>query len=350
MKFTWTLTVLTALCLTGEVTAQPIIPPEKMEKIDKHNAPRPYTRGNPEFSCAFATDYVGSDIPRRFFIELNLPSKEYPELKLLFDKSKVKYLDQRTLDTAFLPNGKKAPKRRNIRRFYFETLQGVSGKTEISFQHGNSAVTVPFVIWNYEDLRRPKLVNGEIFPRRWPLNRRVEKLKPPVATHKIGGQKPLKMLLDNRFSNKDRYDTGKYSMEEIWQIAPDAGMAPRAMFASPDPIYGDRAFKAGGAFFPYKILAGEPGKVNQWYIISPVDGRRIPDNNLAAGDYSSGKWIDDGFNGIEVNGRIYRYVSQWAWWRGQYIYDLAETLADNFLRTGDTHYLDLALTAFAELP
>ncbi len=108
MKFTWTLTVLTALCLTGEVTAQPIIPPEKMEKIDKHNAPRPYTRGNPEFSCAFATDYVGSDIPRRFFIELNLPSKEYPELKLLFDKSKVKYLDQRTLDTAFLPNGKKS--------------------------------------------------------------------------------------------------------------------------------------------------------------------------------------------------------------------------------------------------
>ena len=62
MKFPWTLTVLTAVCLTGEVTSRPIVSPGKMEKINRHNVPRPYTNGTPEFSCAFATDYVGSDL------------------------------------------------------------------------------------------------------------------------------------------------------------------------------------------------------------------------------------------------------------------------------------------------
>lgn len=323
--------------------------PKPIEVINEKNAPKPFTKGKPDFSCSFATDYVGSDIPRRFFIELELPKADYPELEVAYDKNKVKMLDKRSLETNFLPNGKKAGKPRQVRRFYFETIAGNSGKTEISFANANGVVVVPFVIWNYEDLRSPKIVKNLELPRRYPMNGRIEELKPQVVRPKLGRDTPKKFTAEKRATNKDAYDTGAYTLEEIWQLAPDGGMSPRVQTGEPDPIHGNEVFKVGGAFYPYKQLVGAPGNVNEWFLISPVDGRKIPDNDLAKGDYSSGKWIDDGFNGIEIDGQLRKYVGQLNWFRGANVYGMAERLADNYTRTGDPKYLSRALVMLSRI-
>ena len=325
---------------------QPATGTSRPEAIDSENAPKPFAVGNPDFSCTFANDFVGSDIPRRFFVELEIPKLDYPEITCSYDTTKIKLFGSRGVQTQFDVKGAMLAQARNVRRYYFESIAGARGKTEIRFALGDNAVVTPFVLWDYEDLRRPKLVNGVEFPRRY----KIDCIKPPVVpVPPVGGQKAIPMSFEHRAKNPESFDSSKFTLDEVWSVMPDTAAGPRYGNGPEDPIHGKDVFLAGGAFCPYKQMLAQPGATRNFYLISPVDGRKIPDNDLANGDYTSGKWIDDGYHGIEINGERRLYAANHGWYRGPYAYHLARNLATNYTRTGDEKYLDLALVALCRI-
>ena len=301
-------------------------------------------------------DYIGSDVPRRFFIELEIPTIDFPELTVTYDATRVKLLGNRSLKTQFDIKGNRlnqwgGPRDwRNVRRFYFETILNASGRSEIIFAKGNDAVVAPVEVWNYSDINRQKLIKGQQFPRRYPLGGHFNVIKPPVDNPPpVGGQSAWPAGFEHRTKNKDTFDPANYTLDEAWNVVPDSAMSVRVGMSPPDPVHGAKVFEVGGGFSPYKAMMGKPGEVDQLYLISPVDGRKIPDNDLGKGDYTSGKWIDDGFNGIEIDGTINKYIGVLNWFRGSNSYDLAGNLSLNYVRTGDTKYLDLALVVLCRI-
>jgi len=310
---------------------------------------RPYAEGTPRFTVSFAPDYVACDIPRRFYIELEMPQKDCPALDVRHEGC-VRLLDKNDFVTQLDSEARDVGRERIVRRFYFETLKRAE-KTEIRFRLGQDAVVVPLVIWDFSDLRRFRLVNDVKLPRRYPLHGSLACLKQrqaKPAKPRTGGR-PRHLRANSRARFDQDIDVRRFTADEAWIICPDTSAMGSQMEGSPDPIHGNDVYKAGGAHYPYRLIMPTPGNVNSWYAISPVDGRRIPSNDWAAGDYHTGPFIDDGFNGLEYDGRRHHFVAMVGQWRGELSYGLPYIAAENYIRTGDAHCLHLALVGLSRL-
>ncbi len=320
-----------------------------VQSITRDTVHEPRVEGTPAFSCTFAPDYVGCDIPRRFFIELELPKAGFPEMDVQHDDH-IRLLDQHDTVTRLDNEARDTGRQRHVRRFYFET-RNRPGETQIRFARDADAVVVPVVLWGFEELRQFRAVNGVALPRRYPLHSSLPCLKArQKATAEPGrGGRVRQLQANSRARFDESIDVGRFTAAEVWSMCPDMSAMGSQMEGSPDPIHGDDVYRAGGAHYPYKLTMPTPGNMNSWYAISPIDGRRIPSNDWGAGDYHTGEFVDDGFHGLEYGGRRNHFVAMVGQWRGNLAYGLPHVAADNYISTGEAHFLHLALVGLARL-
>lgn len=321
--------------------------------IDLSNVHRPSAINNPPFEISFAPDYVASDIPRRFLVEIEFPGK-FTDTDLVYDDC-VKLLGQSDIVSELGKNGlDAASKPRNLRRFYFQTLKRAP-QTKIIIRSGESGIFIPFVIWDYNDLRQERKINGFPFPRRYPLNKSLPTVKQNQVFKPLeeGSRKEpvqISKFVISRTHFDEKFNLRDYTPEEFWRIAPDTSALMRMNHpGAPDPIHKDKVYSASGnSYYPYKMMMPVPGDVDSWYLTSPVDGRKIPDNDWGKGDYS-GKYMDDGMNGIEFDGRRNYYLAQLAVMRGLETYAKTKEAAAFYSATGDIKYARLALVGLCRI-
>jgi len=325
-------------------------------EINKDNVHKPHINGEPAFKLVFAPDFVGCDVPRRFLVEIEF-LKDFVKTELEFDSNFVKLLGKRDITSgvtetaAVLPAGQK----RKLRRYYFQTVNHCE-MTEVRVSDKKGTIVAPIVIWDYNDLHRFKTVSGTELPRHYPVGGTLPYVKQrQVLPKKPAGYKkePVNLVgfVQNRANLFEKFNMKDFTLEEFWRITPDYSLAMRKNHPGDiDPIYGDKVYKAAGdGFYPYKMTMAVPGDVDSYYLISPIDGRKIPDNDWAAGDYT-GKYMDDGVNGIELeDGKQHYYISQYLVMRGMQAYDMVKQASELYESTGDKHYARLALIGFCRI-
>jgi hypothetical protein len=351
LRFNMSLVLIASVLITllSDVSAQSA--PPVVEVITSSSVHKPYPVGKPAFKVTFAPDYVACDIPRRFAIEIEVPSQGFPVPNPQFEDC-VRLIDHRELVTGFNPNGSKCPQR-VVHRYYFQTVKR-SEKTLIRFVENDTGILIPIVIWDFNDLNKFRLVNNEKLPRKFPLHRDLPFVKEqqiiPITRSK-GGKHQLLSVDPGRMKNSDLIDAHSFTAEDLWKICPDAS-AFGLFFGEtspPDPVHGAKIFEKVGAFYSYTIPHPKPGNMDAWYCVSPVDGRRIPDNDIGSGDFHSGTWFDDGIFGLEHNGRRDHFAGQVAYWRGIIAMHTTARAAENYIKTSDPHDLHLALVGLSRL-
>ena len=111
------------------------------------------------------------------------------------------------------------------------------------------------------------------------------------------------------------------------------------------PIHGDAIFKHGG-YYPWSMdVEGMPYKVQ-----CPVGGEWYPSNDLAADDFTSGAYPDDG-HGCVQGAVKWNFVPIYQNVRGYHFTGGIHTLADAYVRTGDEamlHKLRVMLLRIAD--
>ncbi len=317
------------------------------ENITRENLPQAAKVGKPDFQLAFAPDFVACDIPRRFMVELEFPQGFVPT-QVTGDDA-VRLVGTRDLEQKL--NGKPA---RKLRRFYFESRRPAD-PARIEIQSANGKLVVPVVVWGYEELRQSRKINGMTFPRRYPLGETL----PYVKTRQVFPPDPALRATDpirfggfvaKRIHFNEPVMARDYTMQEVWDFGPDTSFTVRKPFPGPaDPRHGDRIYRASGdPFYPYKMIPPLPGKPGKYFLISPVDGKTVPDNDWGSNDFS-GTTVDDGLNGAEFNNQRHYYVGVIAVMRGLLLYDLVAQTAALYAKTGDAHYADLALAGLCRI-
>lgn len=340
------------LCLLVLLLGNPLY---AAEVIDKGNVHKPYIKGKPAFKLVFAPDFVGCDVPRRFLVEIEFV-RDFVKTKLEFESEFVKLLGERDITSgvtetaAVLPVGQK----RKLRRYYFQTVKR-SKMTEVRLSDNTGTVVAPIVIWDYNDLRQFRTVSDTELPRRYPVGGSLPYVKPrQVLPKRPKGYKtePVKMLrfVSGRAEFFDSFNMRDFTFEGFWCITPDCSLVMRKNTGDIDPVHGDKVYEvAGDGFYPYKMTMAMPGEVNSYYLISPIDDRKIPDNDWAAGDYN-GKYMDDGVNGIELeDGKQHYYISQYVVMRGLQAYDMVKQASELYESTGDKHYARLTLIGLCRI-
>jgi len=324
--------------------------------MNTQNVHKPRLDGTPVFELVYAPDFVGCDVPRRFLVEIEFKGSFEPTIPT-YDKTLVKLLGQRDIASgvteaaAALPKGQK----RKLRRYYFQTRKR-SEMTEVVVKGSSGSIIAPIVIWDYSDLRKPKLVSGTELPRRYPLGSQLRYLKQRrVLPKKPAGYKREPVaptgFVQRRAKFCETFNMKDFTLEEFWRITPECSLAMRKNHPGDiDPVHGDAVYKAAGdGFYPYKMTMPEPGEVDSYYLISPIDNRKIPDNDWAAGDYT-GAFMDDGVNGIELaDGKQHYYISQYFVMRGIHAYDMVKQAAELYESTGKAYYARLALTGMVRI-
>ncbi|NKB67687.1 MAG: hypothetical protein GKR89_11540 [Candidatus Latescibacteria bacterium] len=151
-----------------------------------------------------------------------------------------------------------------------------------------------------DQLRRTSSYNGLSWPRRWPLERAWESTK--------RGQ----TLQDLPRRSRGNDQTLRWWLVQddvtLWRQLPAAEW-PRAHFVNVHqgcPSCGTAIFAHHG-FYPWRRS------------LLPADGRSqcpsceaiFPSNDLAAGDYSSGPFVDDGFGYFDEDGRLFLFAASY---------------------------------------
>lgn len=330
-----------------QTTAQEIINPSTAPKIIQNN--------NPKFSVTYAPDYVGCDIPRRFFIELKTPSNVSPEVVI---DDKIKLLDINR-DVVTFVNGE--PTKTDLQRFYFQTLSNTAGTTEIRFKNGNQEIIVPVVIWSYDDLSKRRMVNGVPIPFRYPLYKEPLQFiktrqtlthdKQPPATPRIDKNKRAQLPTD----------------ETLWDLLLDVGATPRMHHYFVNIVGSGNAVAKkitppGGltreemstlpkhnAVFT-SVSTFDPKYSTHWSFVVPDKNMSIPDNDFKNNDFHTGKYIDDGFNGLVLDGYPIYTMGMVNASRKSHLEGLILPYAIEYQRTGDklfAHKSLLGLTRMA---
>ena len=317
------------------------------ENITPKNIQQAEKIGNPTFKLSFAPDFVACDIPRRFMIELEFPQGYIPTE--VSSGNAVRLVGRRDLEQKL----GKTPARK-LRRLYFETVSPAD-PVRIQIQSPGGKIVIPVTVWGYEDLRQTRKINGMTFPRRLPLGGTLPYVKerqvfPRDPAVRIADPIRFTGLVTKRIHYNEPIKAHDYTMQEIWDFAPDTSFTVRKPFPGPpDPRHGDKIYQASGdPFYPYKIIPPLPGKPGKYLLISPVDGKTVPDNDWGTNDFS-GEYVDDGINGAEFNGIRHYYVGVIAVMRSLMLHDLVAQTADLYEKTGDTHYADLTLAGLCRI-
>ena len=203
------------------------------ENITPKNIRQAEKIGNPTFKLSFAPDFVACDIPRRFMIELEFP-QGYISTEVSSGNA-VRLVGRRDLEQKL----GKTPARK-LRRLY------PADPVRIQIQSPGGKIVIPVTVWGYEDLRQTRKINGMTFPRRLPLGGTLPYVKerqvfPRDPAVRIADPIRFTGLVTKRIHYNEPIKAHDYTMQEIWDFAPDTSFTVRKPFPGPpDPRHGDK--------------------------------------------------------------------------------------------------------------
>jgi hypothetical protein len=232
---------------------------------------------------AYAPDILGTG--RLFMIALNVPAGaaeiavEVPECIELLDRTPL-------------------PTDKEMRRYYFRTTAPAES-TEIVFGHPEGTLSVPLVIWSFDDLREFQELKGTQLPRRWPLGELLPELK-------------QKQIVPTGAEGLDKEGSGGWldvPDDVIWNMQPDSTI-PRWHWVNLPlgcPVHGKDIYSKR-AYYPWIFVKSYPPW--DFKIQCPIGEEVYPTNDIANGDFTSGEYPDDAIGGGYVeDGKHYGFVA-----------------------------------------
>ncbi len=279
-------------------------------------------------AVVYAPDIVGYD--RIFMIVLNVPAGA-PELAVTVP-DEVEMFDRTPL-----------PTQGDQRRYYFRALTPTDG-AEIVFAHPAGEITVPVVIWSWDDLREFRELKGTQLPRRWPLGEPLPELK---QGRTIYTDEQIEAM---RGGSAGRAETwAAMSDDEIWAMQPDSTI-PRWHWVNVTygcPVHGTDIYLTR-AYYPWIKDTTFP---YSWKIECPVGHELYPSNDFANGDMTSGEFPDDGIGGgyVAPDGKHYGFIAELCQEYCHNMLRVAPDCARAWIATGDVKYLHKSLVAFCRV-
>jgi len=355
-----------------------VVPSLPKTVIDPEEVKHPVVTGEFGFTLAYAPDYVGADIERRFYVELQESGGSLPKLKIGTSDS-IAYLD-RNADIYFIDEYQPGMNQRIIgkpldittdmglkftvvksrtgaRRYYFKT-EHVDHDATITFINPETQgkMVVFLKIYDMHDMARPHIILDQdttligggagqevVIPQIFPIGMGGDVL--PYTKQKGRYAKPT------RAANKGQTHLLEYSAEDIWEGMPDssARLSTSASFVKPN-------------LEPLRYMGITEGAVSEhskdplhgyrYYV--DEEGTRIPSNDIENDDFSSGVFPDDGFVPVRYNhARMPLAQNRWAsltpknqirplgiltFERERQQARLAERYADQYQKTGNPEY------------
>jgi len=183
--------------------------------------------------------------------------------------------------------------------FYYLRSPSNPGDYDISVradQQESGSVTIQ--VRSLSDLRRPFEYNGAWWPRRWPLGKRWSSAK------------TRQTLQDTPRSVVDEEALNWWTSQDdatLWRQLPPAEYA-RAHYVNVHqgcPHCGTAIFARHGGFYPWKHNHLPYDLKSE----CPNCAAIFPSNDLAAGDFSSGDLVDDGFGYFDDEGHVYLFAA-----------------------------------------
>ncbi|MGC9319175.1 MAG: hypothetical protein ACP5KN_14175, partial [Armatimonadota bacterium] len=277
----------------------------------------------------YAPDIVGAD--RLFMIVLQVPA-DAPEIQVAVPRQ-VEMFDRTPL-----------PAETDQRRYYFRSLEPAE-EVQISFAHPEGEISVPLVIWSWEDLRQFRELKGTQLPRRWPLGERLPELKQGRTVH--SDEDIEAMRTGTAGGDAQRY--AAMPDEDIWQMQPDSTI-PRWHWVNVThgcPVHGTEIYQTR-AYYPWIKDTSFP---YSWKIECPVGHETYPSNDFANGDMTSGEVPDDGIGGgyLAPDGKRYGFIAETCQAYCREMMKVAPACARAYVATGEVKYLHTSLVAFCRL-
>lgn len=276
----------------------------------------------------YAPDIVG--IGRIFMVVLQVPP-EAPEIAITLPEQ-VELFDRTPLPTTATQ-----------RRYYFRASAPTAG-TEIRFAHPEGEVTVPLVIWSFDDLRAFRELKGVQLPRRWPLGEPLPELK---RGRTIYSDEQIEAMRGPASGAAEAW--AALSDDDIWGLQPDSTI-PRWHWVNVSkgcPIHGTEIYSVR-AYYPWIKDTTYPYR---WKIECPIGHELYPSNDFGAGDMTSGEFPDDGIGGgyIAPDGTHYGFIAELCQAYCHRMLAVAPDCARAWAATHDVRYLHKSLVAFSRL-
>ncbi len=174
-----------------------------------------------------------------------------------------------------------------------------SGDFPLRVSAGGQTAQARLQVCSLDELRRPFDFNGATWPRRWPA----------AAGAGWTSVKRTQTLQDLPCGAVDEQAVQAWlalSDEELWQQLPPAEL-PRAHFVNVHqgcPQCGTAVFRHGG-FYPWK----RRHLPADYRSICPSCQAVFPGNDLAAGDFTSGACVDDGYGYVDEHGHLFLFAA-----------------------------------------
>lgn len=163
-------------------------------------------------------------------------------------------------------------------------------------QQGQKA-QVTIQVRNLDQLRQPHTFNGVTWPRRWPLDRAWTTTKSRQTLQEAPLQAADPGILNWWLAQDDA---------ALWRQLPPAEL-PRAHFVNVHqgcPNCGTAVYRYGG-FYPWK----RNHLPCDFRSTCPSCNQVFPSNDLAAGDFTSGPYADDGYGYFDAEGHIFLFAA-----------------------------------------
>lgn len=230
------------------------------------------------------------------------------------------------------------PTQSEIRKYYFRSVAPAE-QAEIVFAHPEGELTVPLVIWSFEDLREFRELKGTQLPRRWPLGEMLPELK-QQQLFPTGAEKLSKQGSGGWLDVPD---------DVLWDMQPDSTIPRWHWVNLPEgcPVHGKDIY-ARRAYYPWIFVKSVPPW--DFKIQCPIGDEVYPSNDFANGDFTSGEFPDDGIGGGYVrDGKHYGFVAEVCQQYCRRFMTVAPACAGSYLATGDIRYVHKTLVALCRL-
>ncbi|MEE2658733.1 MAG: heparinase II/III family protein [Candidatus Latescibacterota bacterium] len=171
------------------------------------------------------------------------------------------------------------------------------GDVDIEVRIGDHSDRCSIQVRGLAQLREPFEYNGVTWPRRWPLEDRWSSRKT---------RQTLQAVKDSTFNEETLQWWAAQSDRMLWDHLPNCEF-PRAHYVNVHqgcPSCGTAIFRYHG-FYPWQ-RCHRPRDLSSE---CPACGSTYPSNDLLAGDFSSGDFIDDGFGYFDATGHVYLFAA-----------------------------------------
>jgi hypothetical protein len=241
------------------------------------------------------------------------------------------------------------PAKSEVRRFYFRAVKPAK-TAEIVFAWPGQRLAVSLGIWSFDDLRQYRTLKGTQLPRRWPLGENLPELK--TGQTLSGGARPRA-----RYRGSEAEQWLALGDDAIWGMQPDSTI-PRWHWVNLKegcPVHGTDVYR-DVPFYPWLNDKGVSSRQYNaavpylWKFICPVGRESYPSNNFAAGDFTSGRYPDDGIGGgLVIDGKHYGFIAEMAQSYSHQMLRVFPECSAAYLSSGDARYLHKALVAVSRV-